>query len=118
MVHARGYADTSLGQIHYVEAGEGPPIVLLHQTASSSVMYARAMPLLAANYRAIAIDTPGFGMSDPPSSSQDIIEHYADAVAGSWTISTSPRPTSSDSTPGDHRGRAATAHGPIGSSRS
>ena len=43
----RGYADTEVGQVHYVEAGEGPPVVLLHQTASSSVVYARTLPLLA-----------------------------------------------------------------------
>lgn len=78
----RGYADTTLGQIHYVEAGTGPPIVLLHQTASSSVMYERAMPLLAAGHRAVAIDTPGFGMSDGPAGPEGVIEHYAEAVVG------------------------------------
>ena len=37
----KGYADTHFGQIHYRAAGSGSglPLVLLHQTASDSVMY-------------------------------------------------------------------------------
>ena len=61
----RAYAQTSCGQLHYREAGEGQPLVLLHMTASSSLMFGRALPLLAPHYRAIALDTPGFGASDP-----------------------------------------------------
>ena len=79
----RGYADTEVGQVHYVEAGDGPPVVLLHQTASSSVMYARALPLFAERCRVIAMDTPGFGMSDhPPQQPADGIPYYSRAVVG------------------------------------
>jgi pimeloyl-ACP methyl ester carboxylesterase len=46
--------------------GEGPPVVLLHQTPRSWDEYRDVMPLLAARgYSAIALDTPGFGGSDP-----------------------------------------------------
>lgn len=79
----RGYADTEVGQVHYVEAGDGPPVVLLHQTASSSVMYARALPLFAERCHVIAMDTPGFGMSDhPPEQPAEGIPYYSRAVIG------------------------------------
>ena len=61
----RGYIDTSLGQMHYREAGAGAPVVLFHRTPSSSATYKRVLPLLGKKYLALALDTPGFGMSDP-----------------------------------------------------
>lgn len=79
----RGYADTAVGQVHYVEAGEGPPLILLHQTASSSVMWLRAIPLFAERYHTIAMDTPGFGMSDHPAEQPtEGIPYYSQAVIG------------------------------------
>lgn len=61
----KGYADTRFGQIHYRAAGSGAglPLVLLHQTASDSVMYEPLMRALASDTRLIALDTPGFGGS-------------------------------------------------------
>ena len=61
----RRYADLAHGQVHYRETGSGKPLLLLHQTASSSAMYERLAPLLAEHFRVIAPDTPNFGMSDP-----------------------------------------------------
>lgn len=62
----RGYIDTPEGQIHYREAGSGPPLVLVHQTSSSSNMWWRVIPALAEHFHVLAPDTPGFGESDPP----------------------------------------------------
>ena len=78
----KGYADTEVGQVHYREAGAGEAVVLLHQTASSSVMWHRVMPFLAERYRAVTMDTPGFGMSDPPPGRQEDLGYYARAVVG------------------------------------
>jgi len=75
----RGYADAPNGQIHYAEAGTGPAIVLLHQVASSAAMFERSAPTLAARYRTVAIDAPGFGLSDPPRTPGDLHE-FSDAV--------------------------------------
>ena len=61
----RGYAETSHGQIHFRKAGdEGPIVVLLHQTASSSRMYEPMMEALSPWFQIFALDTPGFGQSD------------------------------------------------------
>jgi pimeloyl-ACP methyl ester carboxylesterase len=60
----RGYVDTPQGQIHYTTAGEGQPLLLLHQTGSSR-QYWKLMPLLARRYRTFAPDNLGSGNSDP-----------------------------------------------------
>ena len=62
----RAYADTPYGQLHYRYAGEGQPLLLIHQTATSSMAYEPVIPFLASSYRVLAVDTPGFGMSDRP----------------------------------------------------
>lgn len=67
----RGYIDLpdelGGGQIHYRRAGNvaAPSLVLLHQTPSSSEMYLPLMQALSADFDMLALDTPGFGMSDP-----------------------------------------------------
>ena len=60
----RGYADTPEGQIHYMSAGDGEPLLLLHQTGSSR-QYCKLMPILAQHYRTYAPDNLGSGNSDP-----------------------------------------------------
>ncbi|GAB2459502.1 alpha/beta fold hydrolase [Nocardioides hungaricus] len=74
------YADTPLGQLHYAELGEGPPVVLLHQTPRSLDEYRELQPLLAARRRVIAMDMYGFGMSAKPPPGPQTIEQYASGV--------------------------------------
>lgn len=65
MTLKRAYADVPFGQLHYRELGAGEPIVLLHKTPSSSVQFERCAPFIAREgYRVLALDTPGFGLSD------------------------------------------------------
>ena len=60
-----GYVDTDSGQLHYREAGDRSltPLLLLHQSPSSSEMYLALMDKLAGRYWCIAPDNPGFGNS-------------------------------------------------------
>lgn len=51
-------------KIHYLEAGEGPVLLLLHGWPTSSWLYRNMIPTLAKSHRVIAIDLPGFGQSD------------------------------------------------------
>jgi pimeloyl-ACP methyl ester carboxylesterase len=60
----RGYADTPQGQIHYMTAGEGTPLLLLHQTGSCR-QYWKLQPLLGEKYKTFAPDNLGSGNSDP-----------------------------------------------------
>lgn len=68
MTIKKGYVDTGTGQIHYrmSSRGSGRPLVLLHQTASSSQMYEALMQQLDGDFFMLAPDTPGFGQSDFP----------------------------------------------------
>lgn len=63
----KGYVDTPNGQIHFRQLNRvgGVPLILLHQTASSGVMFEQVMSLLADDFHTIALDTPGFGASFP-----------------------------------------------------
>lgn len=75
----KGYADSRHGQLHHICAGEGRPVLLLHQTPRSIAEYHDVLPIIAATHRAVAMDTLGFGASartDLPMS----IELFADAV--------------------------------------
>jgi pimeloyl-ACP methyl ester carboxylesterase len=59
------YIETRSGRrVHLIEAGEGPPVVLLHGGGTSSLSH---LPFLAhlKGVRAINVDRPGFGLSDP-----------------------------------------------------
>lgn len=62
----RGYVSVGRCQLHYRRAGnaDAPLLVLLHQTPSTSEMYAALMTLLADRFDLLALDTPGFGNSD------------------------------------------------------
>ena len=63
----KGYIETRQGQVHYRADGEtGPYLFLLHLTPFSSRMFELALPRLGRHCRAIALDTPGYGNSDPP----------------------------------------------------
>jgi pimeloyl-ACP methyl ester carboxylesterase len=62
----RGYVKTPGGQLHYITEGEGAALLLLHQVPSSSMEYVKLIPVLSKQYRVIALDSPGYGMSDKP----------------------------------------------------
>ncbi|MFT6764747.1 MAG: pimeloyl-ACP methyl ester carboxylesterase [Candidatus Azotimanducaceae bacterium] len=75
-----GYVDTSIGQIHYAEAGVGESILCLHQTPRSWDEYRELMDLLNPHVRVIAMDTPGMGRSASPAGEASI-ESYSGAAA-------------------------------------
>jgi pimeloyl-ACP methyl ester carboxylesterase len=79
---AKGYVDTGWGQVHYRTIGDltaGMPIVMLHQTASSSEMFEALMRELGDEYVIFAPDTPGFGCSFRPEE-RGTIPLYAKAL--------------------------------------
>ena len=64
----RAFADLSVGQVHFAECGDAdaPAVLLLHQSPRSWAEYREVLPLLGRRFRAIAMDTVGFGDSPPP----------------------------------------------------
>ena len=51
---------------HYVTAGEGPPVVLIHGLGSSAATWQRTIPSLADRHTVYALDMPGHGDSEKP----------------------------------------------------
>ncbi len=52
-------------RVHYLTAGEGPPLVLIHGLSASSRWWSRNINALAAGRRVYALDMVGFGRSWP-----------------------------------------------------
>ena len=54
-------------RLHFVEAGRGAPVVLIHGASSTLRDFvASLLPLLARNHRVVAFDRPGYGYSERP----------------------------------------------------
>ena len=65
-VPRRGYADGPFGQVHFRDTGEGRPLVLCPQAPMTSRQFENVYkPLARRGIRAIGVDSPGFGESDP-----------------------------------------------------
>ena len=62
------FIDVDGVRLHYVERGEGPPLVMLHANCSmiQELMLSGLFELATARYRVIALDRPGFGRSARP----------------------------------------------------
>ena len=63
---ASHHVDIDGFDIHYLEAGEGPAVLLLHGWPTSSYLYRNIMPAIAKSRRVLAPDLIGFGTSDKP----------------------------------------------------
>ncbi len=53
-------------RIRFVEAGDGPPLVLVHDYLASRVTWEDVLSPFATRFRVIAPDLPGFGESEKP----------------------------------------------------
>jgi pimeloyl-ACP methyl ester carboxylesterase len=61
------FADAGGVRLHYIEAGSGePPVVLLHGLGSTVTKWRDALPMMASRRRTLAVDLPGFGLSETP----------------------------------------------------
>ncbi|MDB5329519.1 MAG: Alpha/beta hydrolase [Phycisphaerales bacterium] len=59
-------------KLHYLTAGHGPAVILLHGYTQTSRMWRPIMPLLAEKFTVIAPDLPGIGDSDIPKNGLDM----------------------------------------------
>jgi pimeloyl-ACP methyl ester carboxylesterase len=53
-------------RLRYVRTGSGPAVVLVHGLLSSLYTWKDVVPALAATHDVVALDLPGFGLSDQP----------------------------------------------------
>lgn len=80
----RAYFDCRYGQLHVRTAfpntggfDERTPLVLLHQSPMSSRTFLPLLPVLGTDRSLYAVDTPGFGESDPPPREPSIADYAA-----------------------------------------
>lgn len=59
-------------RLHYVIAGAGDPLVLLHGVPKTSYYWHKVIPLLSEHYTVIAPDLRGFGDSERPENGYDM----------------------------------------------
>lgn len=60
------YFNVNGHQMHYIDEGQGETILFIHGTPSWSFDFRNVIKSLSKNYRCIAIDHVGFGLSDKP----------------------------------------------------
>src|SRR6516162_7941652 len=53
-------------KMHYLEAGRGEPVILLHGSGGEGARWMPQIKALSSDFRVIAIDHIGFGQSDKP----------------------------------------------------
>ncbi|PXW30365.1 UNVERIFIED_CONTAM: pimeloyl-ACP methyl ester carboxylesterase [Williamsia faeni] len=80
--------ETSLGVLRYHETGEGPPLLLLHGSGPGVTgwrNYRGVLADLAAHFRCLVLEFPGFGVSDPAEGhpmvmAQSAVGHFLDGL--------------------------------------
>jgi len=65
-------AEIDGARLHYMTAGHGTPLILLHGYAETSLMWKPIIPVLAERFTVIAPDLPGIGDSDIPADGLDM----------------------------------------------
>ena len=82
------YTDIDGLRMHYVDEGQGSPVVCFHGEPTWAYLYRKiAQPVIDAGHRFVAVDMPGFGRSDKPTdrgwySYDRHVEHVARVLAG------------------------------------
>ena len=72
--------ESSVGRVHYVDEGQGRPLLLMHGNPDWSFLYRKMIPLLAPHFRCIAMDYPGFGLSVHPAGYSYLPSDHAKVV--------------------------------------
>ena len=81
-------------KLHYIDRGEGPPVVLLHGNVVTAEDFRTSgvLELLARRHRVIAFDRPGYGYSDRPHGSAWSARAQADLLKKAFDVVDIKRP--------------------------
>lgn len=60
------FLELEMGKLHYIDEGSGEPVLMLHGNPTWSFLYRHLIKGLSKNYRCVAVDHIGFGLSDKP----------------------------------------------------
>ena len=75
------YIDTGELRLHAVIGGEGPPLLLVHGWPETWYAWRLLMPALARDFKVIAVDQRGMGLSDKPAGGYDTGTQAGDLIA-------------------------------------
>ena len=71
-------------RLHYLACGAGEPLVLLHGRGNAAALFAPILRQLGERRRILALDMPGWGLSDKPPftghTPEDALRYWMDAV--------------------------------------
>lgn len=70
------YLDVLGSRMHYIDEGQGDPIIFIHGNPTSSYLWRNIIPYVKESHRAIAIDLIGMGKSDKPDIGYTFNDHY------------------------------------------
>lgn len=81
------FLDIDGARIHYVDEGRGDTLLLLHGNPTWSFLYRKIIVALRSDFRCVALDFPGYGLSDAardyrftPREHSDVLEHFVDRL--------------------------------------
>jgi len=69
------YVEILGSQMHYIDEGEGDPILFLHGNPTSSYLWRNVIPYVSDDTRVIAVDLIGMGKSDKPDIDYSFDDH-------------------------------------------
>ena len=75
MPYESRFVDVAGSRIHYVEAGQGDPILFLHGNPTSCYLWRNVIPHLTPTARCLAMDLIGMGRSDKPDLEYRFVDH-------------------------------------------
>jgi haloalkane dehalogenase len=70
------FVDVLGSKMHYVDVGEGDPILFLHGNPTSSYLWRNIIPYVDGQARCVAVDLIGMGKSDHPDIPYRYDDHY------------------------------------------
>lgn len=73
--------ESRVGPVHYVDEGEGRPLLMLHGNPDWSFLYRKFVSALRGEFRCVAPDYPGFGLSIHPEGYGYTAAEHADVIA-------------------------------------
>ncbi len=76
------FVDVNGMRLHYLDGGDGDPVLMLHGWPTSSFLYRTVGSHVADGRRVLALDLPGFGQSDKPADGSYSFRFYSDAITG------------------------------------
>jgi pimeloyl-ACP methyl ester carboxylesterase len=79
-VFASHYVETGAVRLHAVVGGDGPPLLLVHGWPETWYAWRMVMPALARDFRVVAVDQRGMGLSDKPEAGYDTATLAVDLV--------------------------------------